>query len=109
MKKSETQKSDSPYSSKDALKLVRDNLSNGYTYPTKHFKDRLKERKVTMQDIEYVLKLGRINKPPELNIETGVWKYTVRGETLDEKKIAVVLTVTKGHTTLITCVRENKK
>lgn len=96
------------YSNKDALKLIRGNLSNGYTNPTSHFNERLKERKITMQDVVYLLKAGEIIDPPELNIKTGEWKYRVEGETLDEKAIAVIVTVEKGCTTLITCIKGKK-
>lgn len=99
----------SKYSNKDALKLIRGNLSNGDTNPTNHFKDRLKERKVTMQDVLHIFKTGKIIDPPDLDIKTGEWKYKVEGATLDEKTIAVIVTVEKGCTTLITCIKGKKQ
>ena len=79
-----------PYPKTQALKLIKKAIKSGaLTYPTKHFKKRLRERKVDSQDVLYILNNGKILKEPELDINTNEWKYVVEGKTLSEEYLNI--------------------
>ena len=42
------------------------------------------EREISMQDVVYVLKRGKIYLEPEPHQKTGNWIYRVQGKTLDD-------------------------
>ena len=93
------------YAPAQALKRIKKNLTNGKTYPTKHFRERLTERKISMQDANYVLKRGNITDEPELDIKTHHWKYKVRGKTVDNEQVSVVVALSDDSSILVTCMK----
>jgi hypothetical protein len=88
-----------------ALDMLRECLGLGGTViPGKHFLEELKNEKLTLPDAWQVLRTGCISKPPEPDIRTGEWKYTIEGYTPDDIWLAIVFCfkhVDKAY--LITC------
>lgn len=82
---------------------------NGKVVPRKHLKKRLKERRLTMQDVLYVLKSGAIYDEPELDIRTNNWKYKVEGITIDEKPIKVPVVIIGDSIFLLTVLIGRKR
>lgn len=93
------------YSKAQALKNIKKNLRSGETVPTSHFKERMAQRKVSMQDVIYILKKGAIFIEPELDIKINQWKYKVEGKTIDGEPLAIVIGLEAQRNTLITCMR----
>lgn len=73
--------------------------------PTSHFKERMAQRKVSMQDVIYILKNGAILDEPELDIKINRWKYKVEGKTIDGEPLVIVVGLEALRNTLITCMR----
>jgi hypothetical protein len=62
----------------------------GSVVPGKHFREELGKEGLTIPDAWHVLRSGRIFKPPELDIGTREWKYTIEGYTPDGTWLAIV-------------------
>ncbi len=87
-----------------ALEVLRDCLKEGKVTPGKHFLEELEKEGLTLVDAWHVLGTGSICKPPELNIRSGEWKYTVEGFVPDGARLAIVFCLKQvNHTYLITC------
>lgn len=88
----------------EAIKLIKRNLSNGQITTTKHFRKRLKDRDISMQDALCVLKNGIIRDDPKLDIKVNQWGYKVRGKTIDGKPLSIVVAISRNTNILITCM-----
>lgn len=75
-----------------ARKIIRTILDAGRTYPTVHFKERLKDRNISMQDVIAALKSGIVTQT-EHDLKTGDWKYTITGSGIDINPLNVVITI----------------
>ena len=74
-----------------ARDMLRDCLeSGGSVVPGGHFRDELRNERLTLPDAWLVLKSGAIYNPPECDIKTGEWKYTIEGYTVDGIWLAIV-------------------
>lgn len=93
------------YSRSDALKILKQHLNDGKILPSRHFKERLLERKLSMQDVVCAIKKGRITEEPELDIKIGNWKYRVRGKTIDEDPVIIVAAINEDHSIYLTAIR----
>lgn len=63
---------------------------NGTVKPGKHFREELQAEGVSMTDAWQVLRCGVIFNPPEQDVKTGEWKYTVEGYESDGKWLGIV-------------------
>jgi hypothetical protein len=87
-----------------ALDMLHDCLEMGSVIPGKHFLDELVNEGLTVPDAWQVLRSGCIFKPPERDIRTGEWKYTIEGIVPDGKRLAIVFSFKEiDRTYLITC------
>ncbi len=78
-----------PYTKSQATRLIKSIAQNGSVRPTKHSRQRMKERGISMQDILCVFKNGRVFSDPELDIKTNRWKYNITGNGVDIKNITI--------------------
>ena len=101
MKKNQTK-----YSRTEALKRIKANLNDGAMYQTHHFKKRLRERDISTLDISYVIRNGRIDDEPDLDITTNQWRYKINGKTIDGDSLSIIveLEIPKVNK-LITCMK----
>ena len=60
---------------------------------SKHFRQRLRERNVSMQDIIAIIKNGVIRRDPEKDLVTSEWKYRIEGTSIDEIDTSVIVTI----------------
>lgn len=75
----------------EAQDLLRFCLGGGGTVkPGKHFRDELKAEGIDLSNAWQVLRSGIIFNPPETDIKTGEWKYTVEGYEPDGKWLGIV-------------------
>ncbi|NOY54124.1 MAG: DUF4258 domain-containing protein [Deltaproteobacteria bacterium] len=79
------------FSRSEALKHIRENWVKGSILSSRHFRERLIERNITMQDVAYAVKHGRIEDPPDLHPKTNEWCYRVKGRTVDKIPVTVVI------------------
>jgi len=93
------------YTKHKAIRLIRENLVNGAIVPTVHFKKRMTDRKISMQDVIAALKNDAIYDEPELDIKINQWKYRVEGKTTDDEPLVVVVGLDGPRNILITCIR----
>lgn len=73
-----------------AIDMLHDCLREGNVIPGKHFREELAKEGLTIPDAWQVLKSGCIFNPPEIDIKTGEWKYTVEGYAPDGDWLAIV-------------------
>jgi hypothetical protein len=74
-----------------ARTLLQDCLGGGGTViPGSHFRDELRKEGLTVPDAWQVLRTGCIYNPPELDIKTREWKYTIEGYAPDGTWLAIV-------------------
>lgn len=73
-----------------AIDMLRDCLSDGKVIPGRHFLDELTNEGLTLPDAWQVLRAGCIFNPPEPDIKTGEWKYTVEGYAPEGQWLAII-------------------
>jgi hypothetical protein len=81
-----------PLDGATAKKVIRVALAAGRTSITGHFKEKLKEREISMQDVIAALKSGVLVRH-ERNVKTGDWQYTIEGRSIDSDPIRVVVII----------------
>lgn len=88
-----------------ALGILHDCLrGSGKIVQGRHFLEELTNEGLTVPDAWIVLKSGCISRPPESDIRTGEWKYTIEGYTADGVYLAVVFSFKSvDRAYLITC------
>jgi hypothetical protein len=86
-------KSKRPAKLHDVLALVRSNIELGTYRDTRHAAQRKEERSTTLLEILHVLKRGHHEKrKDEFKLEYGDWNYAIRGKTVDQRELRVVVT-----------------
>ncbi len=71
---------------------IRDCIDQGFYRQSKHAIDRELERKIELPDVLYVLKNGYHEKQKTSFDEVfQTWKYAIRGKTLDEIDIRIIV------------------
>ena len=74
-----------------ARDMLRDCLGGaGTVIPGNHFRDELRKEGLTIPDAWQVLRSGCIFNPPECDIKTGDWKYTIEGYAPDGTWLSIV-------------------
>lgn len=70
---------------------------------TKHALQRQKERSIELKDVIYVLKTGHHEKRKTTFDEANqVWKYAIRGKTVDSVDIRIVVAFDRDDMIIIT-------
>jgi hypothetical protein len=74
-----------------AQDMLRDCLGGeGSIIPGKHFRDELRKEDLEISDAWQVLRTGCVYNPPECDIRTGEYKYTVEGRAPDGTWLCIV-------------------
>jgi hypothetical protein len=80
-----------------AQQTIRDIAKFGFVTPSSHcFYDSMGNRNYSTQDLEFILKNGKVKKEPKWNHKHSDWKYEVEGKSIDGDK-ALVITVILSH------------
>lgn len=84
------------------LEIVRECLRNGRYRDTMHAIKRQKERKIILPEIIYVLNTGRHEKGKDHFDEAfNAWNYAIRGLTLDNLDLRVIISFEEDNDLLI--------
>jgi hypothetical protein len=73
----------------EARDLLHHCLEEGELIETKHFREMLAKRDLTMGDARTVLTWGRIYNPPKQDA-AGEWTYRIEGFQTDRRWLAIV-------------------
>jgi len=85
---------------------------DGEVIPGRHFRDELAQEGLTFEDAWMVLTKGQICKPPEPDIKTGEWKYSVEGYESGGKWLVIVFsfkTIARAFLITIFSVKEKRR
>ncbi len=85
---------------------IRNCIEKGLFRQSKHVLDREIERNIDLPDVLYVLKNGYHEKQKTLfdeNFQT--WKYAIRGKTLENVDIRIIIAFDKNGMLIITVMR----
>jgi hypothetical protein len=96
-------------SKSDALKLLRECLTNGIVEYHPHFARRCKVRGIDPMDAQYVLRKGIIYDEPELDIRFQEWRYKIEGKPPDAEKLKVVIAFLERDEVLVITVMLDKR
>ncbi|HBR56507.1 MAG TPA: hypothetical protein DEA22_03410 [Blastocatellia bacterium] len=90
------------YSPHDALRLIRRILNEGgYFRPTRHCRQRMRQRNVDDQDLSHLFDIGTIEKEPEWDDEHQTYKYRVEGHDLEGDELIAVTVITEQDFRLV--------
>ena len=91
-----------PKKTDNLLKKVRDSLQSGRYRDTMHAAKRKKERKIILPEIIHVLNTGRHEKGKDFFDEAfNSWNYAIRGWTLDNFDLRVIVSFEEKKDLLI--------
>lgn len=85
---------------------------DGEIIPGRHFRDELVNEGLTFEDAWMVLTMGQIYRPPEHDIKTGEWKYSIEGYESGGKWLVVVFsfkTIARAFLITIFSVEERRR
>jgi hypothetical protein len=80
-------------SPKEAGRKINEIARLGFISPTRHLKDRMRERGYDYRDLEEILSFGKVKKPPEYDKKYNQWKYKVEGNVIGGEKATVVAAI----------------
>lgn len=78
-------------SNKDAEKKIQKIVESGNIIFTNHCREQMKDRTLNTDDLVFLLRNGKINKPPEYDQKN--WKYRVEGKIIDGDECAVITAI----------------
>lgn len=91
-----------PKKIENLLELIRKCISSGKYRDTTHAKKRKLERGIILPEIIHVLNYGRHEKSKDWFDEAfSAWNYAIRGLTLDERDLRVIVSFDKERDLLI--------
>lgn len=94
----------------DLLQTVKKLILAGKYRQSLHALDRLRERDIDLLDALYVLKNGYHEKKKDTYDEFfQEWKYAIRGKTLENNELRVVVTVKENGMLIITAIDLKKE
>ncbi len=94
-----------PNKTNDLMEQIRSALDDSRYDFRGHALERLQQREVTESEAIYVLKKGRHEKKKdEFDNEKGNWKYAVRGKTVDNRELRVIVAFVEPDMFVITVI-----
>jgi len=94
----------------DVLKRARECIEKGRYYDTTHAILRKTLRKISLTHVIYVIQRGHHEKSKDqYHPEHDDWTYSIRGKTVDEKDIRVIIAFDKDDMLIITVIELSRK
>lgn len=95
----------SPPQIENLLDVIKRYLKEGNFRFSKHAITRRKERSISPQDAKYVLRTGyHEKKKTTFDKLNKAWKYAIRGKTIDNQEIRVVVAIVE-EAVIITVIK----
>jgi hypothetical protein len=92
-----------PLQLRDLIVVVKECVEQGHYVLTEHALQRMRERGISLNDAEYVLKNGYHEKRKSSFDPTfKTWKYAIRGKTIDESDIRIIVSFDERDMVVIT-------
>lgn len=83
-------------------------LTGKYIY-TGHAQDRLQQRDVTRLEVKQIIKNGHHEKKKDQFDDTlNEWNYSIKGKTIDQRKLRVIISFDKNGMLIITIIDLDK-
>jgi RNA-splicing ligase RtcB len=90
---------------KDLLKEVYKKMETGNYRYAGHASERLQQRSVTRFEVKQVLKNGYHEKRKDsFNEEHNYWNYSIRGKTIDQRSLRIVVSFDDNNMLIITFI-----
>lgn len=87
------------------MEQVRVCLEKGRYKDTFHAMERKRERRITLPDIIHILRNGVHEKAKDTySEEFKAWKYAIRGKTIDDREIRVIVSFNSDGMLIITAM-----
>ena len=95
MTKPQGPKQPPPPSPPQARQAFRETLLDpkGEFVATRHFTERMRERRFDLADVIQTARTGRIYNPPEWDTKHGEWTWRIEGKSLDGRAVYVVFSL----------------
>ncbi len=94
-----------PEKEPELLQKIKDAINLGNFRDVTHASERASEREITRPEYLYVLKTGRHEKKKdEFKEEYNTWNYAIRGNTIDEKELRVIVSFDENNMLIITLI-----
>jgi hypothetical protein len=91
-----------PKKIENLLESIRNCISAGAYRDTFHVIKRKAERNITLPEIIHVLKTGRHEKSKDhFEVAFNAWNYAIRGKTIDELELRVIVSFDEERDLLI--------
>lgn len=95
-----------PEKHKDILDRIQERLTAGKYRDTRHATERKRERSITLPEIRQAIRSGRHEKgKDEFKPEWDAWNYAIRGKTIDDRELRIVVSFDEDdHLLIITAI-----
>lgn len=94
-----------PEKEPNLLQKIKGAINSGQYRDAIHATERSIEREITRPEYLYVLKNGRHEKSKDkFKQEYNSWNYAIRGKTLDERELRVVISFEENGLLVITVI-----
>jgi len=88
------------------LEKIKTCIESGQYLDTRHASQRKTERSITRPDIIYVLLNGHHEaKKDKYELSFQAWNYSIRGKTIDNENLRVIISFDENGMLIITAIR----
>ena len=95
---------------KDLMEQVKLCIDKGNYRFSNHALERKQQRALILSDILYILRNGYHEKVKDTwDEERRMWKYSIRGKTIDMSESRIIITIDQSGMLIITVIRLNAK
>lgn len=89
----------------EATEMIRGIAKFGTVVQSDHCEyERMPERNLPAQDVQFILEEGEVCEPPEPDAKTGDYKYKMVGETIDGDRATAVVVITSHRSICVVTV-----
>jgi hypothetical protein len=81
------------HSKADATRIIKRIARNGIVSPTIHAGERMNQRNISMQDILFAIRNGKVIKEPKFDGDAKQWKYKFVGNGIDVKSLTIIINI----------------
>ncbi len=94
---------------KNIISLVKNTVKSGNYIYTGHANLRIRQRQVTRFEVKQALLSGHHEKRKDIfDREWNSWNYSIKGKTIDKRKLRIVINFDKDNMLIITVIDLDK-